>query len=137
MSRKRFGCVFAIVFLFLISGGCGGGGGSTSDSYLSDTSGDSGYGVLPIGSNDSEATGSAALTWEAPAANTDGTALTHLAGYKIYYGSAPGEYLGYLNAGTRLNYSISLAPGTYYFAVSAYNGYGESIPSNEVTKTVL
>ncbi len=135
MRSKRFGYVFAIVFLLLILGGCGGGSSAVPGDQ---TSAGSGYGVLPGGSSDSEATGMAALTWEAPTTNVDGTALTKVVGYRIYYGSAPGAYKGYLDAGSRLDFSISVAPGTYYFAVSAYNSSGgESIPSNEVSKTVL
>src|SRR4030067_1427045 len=32
------------------------------------------------------------LTWDAPTTNTDGSPLTDLAGYKIYYGDSSGQY---------------------------------------------
>jgi len=35
--------------------------------------------------------GSALLSWNAPSTNEDGTPLTDLAGYKIYYGTATGN----------------------------------------------
>jgi hypothetical protein len=80
----------------------------------------------------------ATLSWNAPATNTDGTALTDLAGYKIHYGTSPGNYTTTINAGTVTTYVISnLAPGTYYFAVTAYNTSGsESGYSNEASKTI-
>lgn len=36
--------------------------------------------------------GTISLSWIAPTENTDGTPLTDLAGYKIYYGPASGQY---------------------------------------------
>ena len=38
------------------------------------------------------ATGSAALSWQAPTTRTDGTPLTNLAGYHIRYGTSSGSY---------------------------------------------
>ena len=38
------------------------------------------------------AMGSATLTWTAPTQNTDGSPLTDLAGYRIRYGTSPGNY---------------------------------------------
>jgi Putative Ig domain len=35
------------------------------------------------------ANGSAALSWTAPTQNTDGSALTDLAGYRVYHGTSP------------------------------------------------
>ncbi len=61
-----------------------------------------------------------------------------LAGYKIYYGNASGVYTTIVPIGTQTTYTISgLAPGTYYFAVTAFNTSGlESGYSNEVSTTV-
>ncbi len=61
-----------------------------------------------------------------------------LAGYKIYYGSASGTYSTVVPIGTQTTYTVSgLAPGTYYFAVTAFNSSGlESGYSNEVSTTV-
>ena len=38
------------------------------------------------------ATGSATLSWTPPTTNTDGSPLTNLAGYKIYWGTSQGTY---------------------------------------------
>ena len=38
------------------------------------------------------ALGSATLSWTAPTQNDDGSPLTDLAGFKIYYGTAPGNH---------------------------------------------
>jgi len=85
--------------------------------------------------------GTAALTWLAPATNTDGTPVNDLAGFHIYYGAAStftslvDDETGDISTGT---YTVTgLAPGTYVFQVCAYNALGvESAPSNQVTVTV-
>ncbi|HEX5419595.1 MAG TPA: putative Ig domain-containing protein, partial [Gammaproteobacteria bacterium] len=43
--------------------------------------------------------GSATLTWTAPTQRTDGTALTNLAGYKIYWGQQAGSYTNEVTLG--------------------------------------
>jgi hypothetical protein len=69
------------------------------------------------------ATGSVTLNWMAPSENTDGTPLTDLAGYYLYYGrsaNAMTETVRISNSGV-LTYVLSnLSPGTWYFAVTAY-----------------
>jgi len=83
--------------------------------------------------------GSLTLSWNAPIQNTDGTALSDLAGYKLYYGTATGNYTNTINVGNVTTYQVNnLTDGlTYYFAVTAYNTSGnESVYSNEVNKTV-
>ena len=61
-----------------------------------------------------------------------------LAGYKVYYGKVPGVYGAPISLGTQTTYTVTgLTPGTYYFAVTAYNTAGlESGFSNEVSTTV-
>jgi putative Ig domain-containing protein len=80
------------------------------------------------------ATGSATLTWVAPTANTDGTPIDGLAGYHIYYGTSQSALTQVVDVPgpTTTTYAVpALAPGTYYFAVAAYNAAGfESAPSN-------
>jgi hypothetical protein len=68
------------------------------------------------------------LAWDP---NTD----PDLAGYRLYYGAASGTYGPPLTLGRVTTYSLSgLGPGTYYFAVTAYNATGEeSGYSNEVS----
>ncbi|HBI23069.1 MAG TPA: hypothetical protein DDX84_02410 [Nitrospiraceae bacterium] len=86
--------------------------------------------------------GSASLTlhWEPPTTNVDGTELNDLAGFKIYYGIISGEYTEVtdIKNPNAIEYMIeNLPPGTYYFAATAYDIYGnESSYSNEVSKIV-
>jgi uncharacterized protein YjdB len=82
--------------------------------------------------------GGASLAWDPPATNADGTAFANLAGYKLYYGTSPGSYTVVIDVGTATTYDIAgFAPGTYYFAVTAYDTSGnESSYSNEVSWTV-
>ena len=83
--------------------------------------------------------GNVSLSWTAPTSNTDGTALTDLAGYKIYYGTSStnlNTMVTVSNGST--NYVIEgLTAGTWYFAISSYTTVGtESALSNVVSKTV-
>jgi hypothetical protein len=86
------------------------------------------------------ASGSATLTWTPPTQNTDGSPLTNLAGYRIYWGTAPGTYTSSVtltNPGLSSYVVTSLAPGTYYFVVTARNSAGvESVLSNTASKTI-
>ncbi len=80
---------------------------------------------------------SVTLSWDPPTTNTDGTPLTDLAGYRVYYGNSPGSYSYSIDVGNVTTFTLSnLTSGTYYFAVTAYNSSGiESGFSNEVSKT--
>lgn len=98
-------------------------------------------------------TDSATLKWEAPTKNTDGTPLTDLAGYKIYYDPVSRGYdhkepkkklalddkelkCKKIDTKTECTYIVSnLGGGTHYFSVTAYTKSGkESVYSNEVKK---
>ena len=86
------------------------------------------------------ANNSARLSWLAPAQNTDGTALTDISGYHIYVGTDPdslGTILDVADA-TATSYTVSkLSPGTWYFAISAYNSAGaDGELSNIGSKTI-
>jgi len=80
------------------------------------------------------------LSWDAPIANEDGSPVT-LSGYKIYYGTSSGGYTKSVSVAstgtTPVTYTLSLSPGTYYFAVTAVSIDGqESAYSNETSKTL-
>ena len=84
--------------------------------------------------------GSATLSWTAPTQNEDGTQLTDLAGFKLYWGTTPGTYS---NSAIIDNPSVTtfvvenLAPGTYEFVATAYNAAGtESRFSTTATKVI-
>lgn len=86
------------------------------------------------------AAGAIELSWSAPEKNSDGTPLTDLAGYKIYYGTEPGEYTESVtidNPGIVTYVLEDLVPATYYFVATAYNAEGtESEPSDMASETV-
>jgi hypothetical protein len=75
-----------------------------------------------------------------PTENTNGTPVTDLAGYHIYYGTSEGAWTSTITVleATETSYVVSgLAPGTYYFAVVAFNSAGEDSPeSNIASKTI-
>jgi hypothetical protein len=86
------------------------------------------------------ASGTATLNWVAPTQNTDGSALTNLAGYHIYYGTSPGnlnQSVQIANPGLTTYVLSNLAAGTWYFSVNDYTTAGaESAVSNVVSKTL-
>jgi len=107
--------------------GCGEGGVSGSDPANS----------IPVGVN------SATLSWEKPTTNEDGSLITDLAGYQIYYGQTTpvttdnSQLISVLNPNQTSYVVADLALGTYHFTVAAINLQGsESTMSNEVIKTI-
>jgi hypothetical protein len=84
--------------------------------------------------------GSATLSWTVPTLNTDGSPLTNLAGYRIYYGTDSTALAQTANIDTAdtTSYAVSgLSSGTWYFAISAYTTAGtESVLSNLASKTI-
>jgi hypothetical protein len=83
--------------------------------------------------------GTATLTWSAPTTNTDGTPVTPLSGYTIYYGTSQGALTHSISVGSATrNCEISgLTPGTWYFAIAADAKNGtQSATSNIGSKTI-
>ena len=84
--------------------------------------------------------GSATLSWAAPTARTDGSPLTDLAGYKIYYGRMSGVYDYQININNPgiLTYVVeNLVSGNWYFALTAYDSQGiESDRSGEAIRQI-
>lgn len=83
--------------------------------------------------------GSVTLSWQAPAENVDGSPLTDLAGYEIYFGEQSRNYFDsvYVAGAAVTSKTVQLPPGSYYFAMTAWDVEGnESAYSNEVIKTV-
>lgn len=72
--------------------------------------------------------GALVVTWHAPTKNSDGTPLTDLSGYTIYYGTQPAAYTNSLTVDDpSATYAIirGLQPGVHYFvAVSSNNSTG-------------
>jgi hypothetical protein len=74
--------------------------------------------VEPVG------TASLTLRWNAPTQNVDGSPLTDLAGYRIYYGTASGDYTETIeiNSAGVTSYMLEhLAPGRYFLAMTSVN----------------
>ena len=98
-------------------------------------SGAGGNAVAMIGVN---VYGLLSLSWLAPTENVDGSALTDLAGYKIYYGDSSRSYSNStdVNDANATSFSFTLPSGSYYVAMTALDVDGnESAYSNEVLKT--
>ena len=85
-------------------------------------------------------TRTATLSWTAPTKNADGSPITGLAGYHVYYGTDPNHFTQTIkiSGAASTKYVVNgLAAGTYYFAVSAYNTAGqESVKSNIASKSI-
>ena len=62
-----------------------------------------------------------APSWEPPTENTDGTALTNLAGYKIYMGHKTGIYTETTDVGNVTSCLVPDRTGLVYFAIAPYN----------------
>jgi hypothetical protein len=84
--------------------------------------------------------GSATVSWDIPTTNADGTMLSDLAGFVVYYGTESGVYPQSLPVNNpRANSAVidDLALGSWYFAVTAIDETGnESALSTEVSKVV-
>lgn len=85
-------------------------------------------------------TRAATVSWAPPTQNTNGSALRNLAGYRIAYGmstNALTKTIELRNPGLSTYVVENLSPGTYYFAVRAFNSSGvESGLSNVASKTI-
>lgn len=83
--------------------------------------------------------GKVTLRWAPPTTNEDGSPLTDLAGYHVYYGRAPGAWAHTLDlpAGAAGIEIRNLAAGSWYFSISSYNTAGvESARSGVVSATI-
>lgn len=118
--------------------------GTYSNIIISVSDGTSSVSLAPfsisVNSTTSTTSGTANLTWTAPTTNTDGTPITNLAGYYVYYGTSASSLSQKVQvAGAALTTcSIGqLASGTWYFAVSAYLSDGTQSALSNVVSTTL
>ena len=126
MSPMKLCLVLLLSLLLMVSlGGCGASGGSTTTAADNPPASSGSGGGTAVAS-------AAKLTWDAP------TNVTGVAGFKVYYGTSSKTYPNVDDAGNVTSYTINgLAPGTYYFATTAYDTSGnESGYSNEVSITI-
>ena len=105
---------------------CSGAGGTVNDTVI----------VTVVLNNN----GTALLSWTPPTENTDGSPLTDLAGYKIYYGASPCSYSDTItinNPGLTSYLVENLANTDWFFVMTAFNSSGiESSYSTETSKTI-
>ena len=140
------GTALLVVALGALLAGCDGSDGSAATASAASA------GTIPQASNTlmsrgtstsvttapkvSEASsGNATLSWEAPVSNTNGSALTDLAGYRIYYGASADdmkETVQISNLGIQTYVIENLEAGTWYFAVRALSSQGTESPLSDV-----
>jgi hypothetical protein len=160
MIRNLF--LLALVTLPLAACGDGSGSTSTAAAQVSQTVGlinrspgtDSPQSVAPAATSPtstapttvaakppvSTLNGVATLDWQPPTQNNDGSALTNLAGYTVYYGTSPDN----LSQSVKVNnpgltaYSVTgLTSGTWYFAVTSYSTDGIESTRTSIVSTKI
>jgi len=84
--------------------------------------------------------GVATLDWMPPTSNSDGSVLTNLAGYTVYYGTSPNDLsktIKVSNPGLTAYTVEGLTSGKWYFAVTAHSADGvESNRTVTVSTTI-
>lgn len=110
-----------------------------NDEQGADTGALAGEAPAPIPPPPVTTSDSATLEWLAPTTTTDGSPLNQLLGYRIYYGrdiTRLQTTIEVRNPGVLTYVVENLAPGTYYFAVTALTVHGESKRSNAGRKII-
>jgi hypothetical protein len=86
-------------------------------------------------------TANATLSWVAPTENTNGSALTDLSGYKIYYGTTRTQLTSAVTVATPgvSTYVVEGLPvgTTYYFAITALASDGTESALSSVASLVI
>jgi hypothetical protein len=125
---KNSGVVAKAITLFLLLSTSGCGGGDDRASTQDDASGD--------------VQAAATLRWQAPSQRMDGESLSmaEIAGYRIYYGTSPGNYSSVVTIDDPYASSVlieDLPEGTYYFAMTTLDTTGaESSFSPEAVRNI-
>ena len=86
------------------------------------------------------ALGSVTLAWTPPTTNVDGSPMTDLAGYRIYYGRSAttlDQIVPVTNAGTTRFVVDNLSPATWFFSMTAVNSAGVESTLSTVVSTNL
>jgi putative Ig domain-containing protein len=115
--------------------------GSYSGIVISVSDGDATSALPTFSINVTEmSAGSVTISWEPPTTNTNGTPLTNLAGYKIYYGTSPTsmtQSVQIANPGLASYVVENLSPATWYFSLVSYTSADVESPQTEpVSATV-
>jgi hypothetical protein len=137
-ARGSLGCVIALALLTVTMAGCGGDDEKPATQAAAPSGGHGG--APPIVPPPPSSSDTATLEWMPPVTTTDGSTLTNLAGYRIYYGKDVTRLVQRIdvnNPGVASYVVEGLAPGMYYFAVTAVNAHGaESERSNAGRKEI-
>lgn len=83
-------------------------------------------------------TASATLVWTPPTENNNGSVLTDLAGYHVYYGTTPelGQTMTINSTGLTRYVMDGLTPTTWYFAMTAFDSKGHESDRTEVASII-
>ena len=112
--------------------------GTTSGTGTTTTVASSNKSTTPVKTTTTN--GVATLDWLPPTENSDGSALTNLAGYTVYYGTSPEsltQSIKVTNPGLTAYSVTNLSSGTWYFAVTSYSSTGvESTRTGTVSTTI-
>ncbi|HET9106408.1 MAG TPA: fibronectin type III domain-containing protein [Steroidobacteraceae bacterium] len=135
--RGVYFCAAAALGLAL--SGCGGGSAAVGSAPTAQATTSGLTSPTPASTPPTASTG-VTINWTPPTENTDGSALTNLAGYNIHYGTQPGNYTQTItvsNPGIATYVVDNLSPGTYYFAVAAVNSQGAESPLSSPVSTIV
>ena len=139
-ANKVTGYLVALLFSVILTA-CG--GGTENVQYTNDPPpADPGGGNTPPPPGDPLPTvnKSVSLSWIPPITYTDGNSLNDLQGHNIYMKTGSGNFVRIFTintAGLATHLVEDLSPGTYTFAVTAFNSAGvESDFSETVTVTL-
>jgi hypothetical protein len=98
------------------------------------------FGITVSATSSGVGNGAATISWTPPTNRDDGTVLSNLAGYKIYYGTDPSDLTSIISVSNPgiASYTVDgLTSGTYYFTITALDASGlESRFSNVASKTI-
>lgn len=94
--------------------------------------------IILLGATSRVEAANVSLAWDPSTNNVDGTPLTDLAGYKIYYGTTSQVYAAIIDVGPVTTATVTNLPAgvTYFFVVTCYDTFGvESVFSQELAWT--
>jgi hypothetical protein len=119
--------------------------GTDSDIVITASTGHASASLAPFSitvssSSPPAASSSVTISWTPPTENANGSALTNLAGYHLYYGTSQAnlnQVVDINNPGLATYVLSSLSSGTWYFALTSVNSQGvESVRSAVVSASV-
>ena len=135
----KFSIALAALLFSIILASCG-GGTQNAQAGANDVPPTGGGNTPPQNDPLPPTTQSVSLSWMPPLYNTDGSSLSDLRGHNIYMKTGSGNFVKIytLNTTAVATHVVeNLGPGTYTFAVTAFNTDGvESSYSQTVTITL-